>query len=331
MLSKIVVAQPVHRSVADALKPFGEVWINPGPEPVPNEALMERCSEADALMAFMTEQIDDAWLARCPRLKIIAGALKGYNNMDVAACSRRGIYVTIVPDLLTEPTAELTVGLMIALARNLTDGDRYVRRGEFQGWRPRFYGGSLAGARVLVIGAGAVGQTVMRMLRGFDCALSYVDKKALPADVEAQYRCRRTTLDEALPVSDFVVLAMHLMPETHHFVNSDFLARMQSGSYLINPSRGSLVDEDAVSRALASGQIAGYAADTFEMEDWAVADRPRVISERLRMSDKTILTPHIGSAVRAVREEIEMSAARSIIDFAEGRTPAGVVNPDVKI
>ncbi len=328
MSRKIVVAQPVHRSVTEVLQPFADLWINPGPGPVPTDELARHCSDADAMMAFMTERIDAAFIAHCPQLKIIAGALKGYNNMDVEACSQNGVCVTVVPDLLTEPTAELTVGLMISLARNVIEGDRYVRSGAFEGWSPRFYGGSLCGASVLVIGAGAVGQTVMRMLGGFGCELSYVDKRALEDDEEKRYGCRRVMLREGLHRADFVVLAIHLMPETHHFVSDDFLAQMKDGGYLVNPSRGSVVDEAAVERALASGRLAGYAADTFEMEDWAVNTRRLSIGDGLLTCGQTILTPHIGSAVRAVREQIEMSAANSIIDVFEGKPPQGLVNSE---
>jgi phosphonate dehydrogenase len=328
MSFKIVVAQPIHEAAAAALSPYGDVWINPGPEPLQPGELAGRCANADALMAFMTERVDEAFLDRAPRLRIVAGALKGYNNMDRDACSRRGIYVTVVPDLLTEPTAELTVGLMIALARNMRAGDAHVRSGNFQGWRPRFYGGSLSGASVAVIGAGAVGRTIMRMLGGFGCDLTYVDKKPLTEEEERQLGCRRASLDDALPVADFVVLAIHLMPETHHMVDAAFLARMQPGAYLVNPARGSIVDEVAVAAALESGGLSGYAADTFEMEDWARPDRPRAVPEALLASEKTVLTPHIGSAVRRVREEIEMAAARSIIDVAQGRIPQHAVNHD---
>lgn len=328
MSFEILVAQPIHAHVTEALQQHGEVWINPGPEPLSQSELMERSTNADAVMAFMTERIDEELLEACPKLRIIAGALKGYNNMDVDACTRRGIYVTVVPDLLTEPTAELTVGLMIAVARNMLPGDQYVRSGSFHGWRPRFYGGSLCGAKVAIIGAGAVGRTIMRMLTGFGCDLVYVDKKPLSTELEQQCACRQATLDDALAEADFVVLAIHLMPETHHLVNAKFLSSMKAGSYLINPARGSIVDEDAVVAALDSRRLAGYAADTFEMEDWAVSGRPEVIAEGLRIRENCILTPHIGSAVRSVRQQIEMSAAQSIIEVAEGRLPSGLVNPD---
>ena len=326
MTFKITVAQPVHAPVAEMLGAHGDVDINPGPDPLCARELIERCRDADALMAFMTERIDEVFLDACPRLRIVSGALKGYNNIDVEACSRRGIFVTVVPDLLTEATAERAVGSMIAVARNFGPAERYVRSGAFKGWRARFYGGSLVGATVAVIGAGAVGRSVMRMLGGFGCRRLYVDKKPLTDEMERCLGVERADLADALRHADFVVLCLHLMPETFHMVDADFLARMKAGSYLINPARGSLVDESAVVAALQSGHLAGYAADTFEMEEWARDDRPAGLPEGLLRSDKTMLTPHIGSAVRAVRQEIEMVAAESIVDVAKGRTPRGLVN-----
>jgi phosphonate dehydrogenase len=328
MTFKIAIAQPVHSSVLSLLEGHGEVLMNPGPEPFSSGELISRCQDVDAIMAFMTERIDEPFLDQCKKLKIVAGALKGYNNIDVAACSQRRIAVTIVPDLLTEPTAELTIGLMIAIARNFGPSERYVRSGEFKGWRPRFYGGSLVGARVAVIGAGAVGQAIMKMLGGFDCERVYVDKKALPVELETQFGCQHVDLETAIADADFVVLGLHLMPGTLHFVDQSFLKAMKPGSYLINPARGSLVDETAVAIALNEGHLAGYAADTFEMEDWTLEDRPRTISDNLLKSQQTVLTPHIGSAVRSVREAIEMSAAESIIEVAQGRIPARAVNSE---
>lgn len=328
MSFEIVVAQPVHTPVLELLGSHGRVVMNAGPEPWTSDELLARCRNAHALMAFMTERIDEDFVASCPNLKIIAGALKGYNNIDVEACARRSIAVTIVPDLLSEPTAELAVGLMIAAARNFGPGDRYIRQGQFDGWRPHLYGSSVNGSTVAVIGAGSVGEAILRMLRGFDCRRVYVDKRPLPPVTETRLDCQRMSLGEALGEADFVVLALHVMPSTFHLADAAFLAVMKPGSYLINPARGSLVDESAVALALESGHLAGYAADTFEMEDWSRTDRPKTVTEGLLESDRTILTPHLGSAVTSVRQEIERSAAESIIAMVRGEWPQSAVNRD---
>ena len=325
---RIVVAHRVHDTVRARLSTIGEVIENSGDAPWDRDTMMAHCCDADAMMAFMTETVDAAFLDACPKLQHIAGALKGYNNLDVAACTERGVVITNVPDLLTAPTAELTVGLMIALAREFRPAEAHVRSGAFAGWRPRFYGGSLNGATVVVLGAGAVGRAVLRNLSGFDCKRFYVDKAQLPPEVETALGATRLDLHPALARADFLVLGLHLTPDTRHMVDAEFLSRLKPGAYLINPARGSLVDESAVVDALSKDRLGGYAADTFELEDWALHDRPRHIHPALLESDRTILTPHIGSAVARVREEIELSAATSIEAFLAGDLPDTVVNPE---
>ena len=326
MLSKVVVTQPIHATVLSYLRQHAEVHMNSGPNPFSREELIDNCKDAHGVMVFMTERIDKKFLENCKKIRIIAGALKGYNNISIDECSDENIPVTIVPDLLSEPTGELTVGLMIALARKVCAGDRYVRERNFPGWRPILYGQSLSKANVLVIGAGAVGKTVLRMLKGFDCNCFYVDPDPLPTSTEVELNCKRTELDTGLPTADFVILALHLMPDTRHLVDASFLAKMKTNSLLINPARGSLVHEKAVETALSKKQISGYAADTFEVEDWALEDRPRSISSGLLTSESTVFTPHIGSAVREVREAIEYSAAKSLIDGINGRISENTVN-----
>ncbi|MEM6401762.1 MAG: NAD(P)-dependent oxidoreductase [Cyanobacteria bacterium P01_D01_bin.116] len=325
---KIVIAQPVAADVEAQLQAIGEVVANPGPEPLTDAALRGACADADALVAFMTERVDDALLAVCPRLRIVAGALKGFDNIDVEACGRRGVAVTIVPDLLTEPTAELTLGLMIALCRNMRAGEAHLRSGRFAGWRPRFYGGAINGATVGVIGAGRVGCAILRLLNGFRCERLYYDARRLEPELEAALDAAPVGLDALATRSDFVVLALPLTSATLGLVDAGFLSRMKPGAYLINPARGSLVDEAAVVDALAPGRLGGYAADVFEMEDWARADRPAKIHPALLNSEKTILTPHIGSAVADVRRAIEQSAADSVAAMLRGEIPTTAINAD---
>ena len=329
MQPKIVVPNWIETETIARLQTVGDVVANTEREPVSPDDLRASCGDAAAVMAFMTECIDDDFLAACPDLKIVAGALKGFDNLDVAACTRRGVLVTYVPDLLTEPTAELALGLMIALARNMRAGDSYVRSGAFAGWRPRFYGGSIQGATVGVIGAGAVGRETMRLLSGFRGSRLYFDEERLDPTTEKALAAQYAPLDTVVSTSDFVVLALPLTPRTLHIVNADFLKRMKPGAYLVNPARGSLVDEAAVAAALKAGDLAGYAADTFEMEDWHRPDRPRQIHPDILASDRTVLSPHIGSAVTDVRRQIAASAADCIITTLKGGCPRNALNPEV--
>ena len=313
MRPKIVLAHKVDHSVISALSAVGDVVVNETDEPLPRHRLIELCRDASAVMVFMSELIDRPFLCSCPRLKIIAGALKGADNIDVAACKERGIVVTVVPDLLAEPTAELTLALMIAVARNLITGDRLVRLGRFAGWRPQLFGGSLCGATVGIIGAGSVGQAIVRVLSAFRGQRLVFDIKPGEHAVPESINTHRVTLDTLLRDSDFVVLAVPLTNATTGMVDTEFVSRMKPGAYLINPARGSLVDESAVAAALAEGHLAGYAADTFAMEDWARPDRPRAVHPSLLASGRTVFTPHLGSAVTEVRKSITASAAESIV------------------
>lgn len=324
---KVVVSNWVHDEVLDFLAGRFSVEANRAREPWPEWELRQRAGDAEALMAFMPDRVDGRFLVSCPDLKIVAGALKGYDNFDVDACTERGVWLTVVPDLLTEPTAELAVGLTIALARNLPAGDRYVRGGQFEGWRPLFYGAGLSGSTVGIVGMGAVGRAIAERLRGFKARLLYHDRQRIPDAEETALALRSVPLDELLAASDFVILALPLVPETTQIIGREALKRMKPGSYLVNPARGSLVHEEAVADALECGRLAGYAADAFEMEDWARTGRPHAVSFRLRQyQDRTVLTPHLGSAVDRVRRDIAMAAAMSIVDCFEGRPPRGAVN-----
>ena len=325
---RIAVSSRVHLQVLERLRSRGEVVGNRTLEAWSHEELIANARRAHALLAFMPDRVDDEMLERCPDLGIVACALKGCDNFDVEACTRRGVWVTVIPDLLTSPTAELAVGLLISLARNVGAGDRFVRSGAFQGWRPALYGKGLDGSTVGILGAGRVGIAVAERLRGFGCArMLCVDPEPPDTRTRARLGLEVASLDELLRTSDFIVCAAPLAPGTRHLIDSDALRRIRPGCRLINVGRGSVVDERAVAAAVADGRLAGYAADVFELEDKALADRPRSIPRSL-LSDRerTLFTPHLGSAVADVRLEIEMRAARSILQYLEGDVPDGALN-----
>jgi phosphonate dehydrogenase len=326
---RVVVTNRVHQETLDFLTPRVTVVANREPAPWPRARLLDHAADAGALIAFMPDAVDDAFLAACPRLKLIAAALKGYDNFDVAACTRRGVRLTIVPDLLTAPTAELAVGLTIALARHLLAADAAVRAGGFAGWRPTFYGAGLAGSTLGIAGMGALGQAIAARLGAFGCRLLYADPRPLAAADAARLKLERAALDALLAASDFVLLAAPYHVGSHHVIDRGALARMKPGAYLVNPARGLLVDEAAVAAALAAGRLAGYAADTFELEDWARPDRPSAIAPGLLAArDRSVLTPHLGSAVASVRRAIELEAARNVLRWLDGEPLAGCVNPE---
>jgi phosphonate dehydrogenase len=322
----LLVTNPLHAAVRDRLDAFATVTTNPGPEPWPREELARLAAGADGLLAFMTDHVDAAFLDACPRLRVIACALKGVDNFDLAACEARGVAVALVPDLLTAPTAELTIGLMIALGRHLRAGDTLVRGGH-AGWRPVLYGLGLEGMAVGILGMGAIGQAIARRLTGFGCCLAYADERPLPPETEAALGLARRPMAAVIAESDWLVVALPLTPGTRHLIDAAALAGMRPGAMLVNPARGSVVDEAAVAAALRSGRLGGYAADVFEMEDWARADRPRDIDAGLLEHPRTVFTPHLGSAVEQVRLAIELHAAEDLAAFFAGRPMPGQVVP----
>ncbi len=327
---RVIITHWVHPEVIGFLSQSCEVIPNTTRDTLPREEILKRARDAHAIMAFMPDTVDEDFLSSCPDLKIVACALKGCDNFDVDACTRHGVLLTIVPDLLTIPTAELTIGLLIGLTRRMLEGDCFIRSGKFKGWRPELYGTGLAGHTLGIIGMGAVGQAVARRLAGYEMNVIYSDPVPLSKEKEEAYGLTRVSFEDLLACSDFVVPMVPLKPETMHLINATTIARMKPGSFLINTCRGSVVDEQAVVDALVSGHLAGYAADVFEMEDWARPNRPRSIPQALPDNvSQTFFTPHLGSAVDNVRREIAMEAARNILQALDNRTPQGAVNkPD---
>lgn len=321
MKPRILVTQPVHADVADRLAALGTLDMHAGPEPLTPPALAQRLAGAAAVIGFMTDRIDAAALREAQDLRIVACALKGFDNYDVDACTRAGVWVAIVPDLLTEPTAELAVGLAIGLGRHLRHGDTIVREGRFRGWRPMLYGRGLAGSTVAVIGMGCVGRAIVLRLRGFGCRLMGVDHRAeMPAGVEG------ATLDAALHQADLLILALPLTGSTQHLVGEREIGRARPGALWVNVGLGSVVDEEAMARHLASGHAGGYAADVFECEDWCLPGRPPEVSAALRSQPSTLFTPHLGSAVTEVRRTIEHRAVDNVEAVLKGLAPGDAIN-----
>ena len=277
----------------------------------------------------MADCIDEAFLESCSRLQIIAATLKGYDSYDVEACTRHGVWLTIVPESIIPPTAELALALTLAVMRNVRSGDEVVRSGDFAGWRPALYGATLSDAVVGMLGMGQLGQAVAKLLSAFGIAeLLYVDEdeKELHSNT-TQSPTRRVDLDTLFSTSDVIIVTLPLTSSTHHLVDAALLAQLRPGSRMINAGRGSVIDKAAVLEVLQSGRMAGYAADVFEMEDWAFPTRPKSILKELREHPRTVLTPHLGSAVDSVRREMSLTSARQVRQvLVDGQRPQHAVN-----
>jgi phosphonate dehydrogenase len=324
---RVVVTHWVHPEVVARLAEFCEPLM-PSPEEGvwPQAQVRARARDAAGLVVCMADRVDEQLLGACPRLRIVAGVLKGHDNIDVAACTRRGVWVTVLPDLLTVPTAELVVGLMLAVMRRVVEGDAHVRGGRFAGWRPVCYGTSLERATVGIIGMGRLGRAVARRVRAFDARVVYVDRVRLPGTCERELGARRVPLPELLAASDVVVPLVPLCASTYHLLGAGALGQLRPGAFVVNAGRGSVVDEEAVAGALEAGRLGGYAADVFAFEDQRSPRRPAGIPERLLAHPRTVFTPHLGSAVDGVRRDMGLAVAAQVRQALAGLRPDGAVN-----
>jgi len=347
----VFVTHRAHADVYALLERAGLAVVrNDAPGSLPRPAVLAAARSADALLAFMPDAVDAAFLDACPRLRVVAGAMKGVDNFDVPAMTRRRVFFTRCADLLTLPTAELALGLALGLGRRVREGDDHVRGGAFAGWRPALYGAGLAGATLGVVGLGAVGRALVEAAAGLRPArVLFVDPDPAAADWARAWAAARARAAEGAPpgaapaapaierapsllallaASDVVFPLTHLTPATRHLLGAAELAAARRGALLVNVGRGGCVDEAAVAASLAAGHLGGYAADVFELEDWALPDRPRTIpAPLLADTARTLLTPHVGSAVAAVRRAIELEAAENVVDvLVRGVRPRGAVN-----
>ncbi|AMV73721.1 D-glycerate dehydrogenase [Desulfuromonas carbonis] len=325
MQPTVVITHWVHPEVIDFLASRCRVVPNQSRETLPREEILRRAARAEGLMTFMPDQIDAGFLRACPRLRVIGAALKGYDNIDADACLAAGVKLNIVSDLLTAPTAELAVGLLLALIRQVRSGDSLVRSGGFSGWRPIFYGSGLVGSTVGLVGMGAIGQAIARRLAGFEARLLYADPRPLAGHQAAVLGVERRNLPLLVAECDHLLLSVPLLPQTRRLFDSGLLSRVKPGCYLVNVGRGSVFDEAAVAAALASGRLGGFAADVFAFEDWTLPDRPTAIHPALlALPEKTLFTPHLGSATDMARRAIALDAANSIL---AGLADAPVAGP----
>lgn len=284
--------------------------------------LCEQLAGADGLISLLTVAVDDALMAAGPNLRVIANFAVGYDNVDVAAATRRGIAVTNTPDVLTETTADLTFALLLAAARRVVEGDRWVRSGAWQGWAPaQHLGWQVAGRRLGIIGLGRIGCAVARRARGFGMEIRYAGPRGVSQ--AGELGATRLELSELFATSDFVTLHCPLTDKTRHIIDDEALSAMPDHAILVNTARGGCVDEGALTRALASRTIAAAGLDVFE-------DEPR-LRPGLADLDNVVLAPHAGSATTTTRHEMGRICAESAREVLAGRRPDNVVNAEVLV
>ncbi|AGA68580.1 lactate dehydrogenase-like oxidoreductase [Desulfitobacterium dichloroeliminans LMG P-21439] len=273
----------------------------------------------DALLCLLSDSIDREIIAANPELKVIANYGAGFNNIDIETAGKLGIPVTNTPDVSTAATADLTMGLILALARRIVEGDKETRAGRFQGWAPLYHlGVEVTGKTLGIIGMGSIGQAVVKRAQGFDMKIIYNSRTRLSKQKEKELGISYGTFEEVMGQADFISLNLSYGPSTHHMINAQALAMMKETAYLINAARGPLVDEQALLEALQQGKIAGAALDVYEHEPQITAG--------LDQLDQVILTPHIGNATIETREAMAEIAARNIIAVLHGEEPLTCIN-----
>src|SRR5713226_3408326 len=297
-----------------------EYWN--GAERPPRAELLHRVADRDALICLLTEKVDDELLRAGPRLRMVANVAVGFDNIDVPACTRRKVVASNTPGVLDETTADFAWTLLMAIARRVLEGDQLVRSGQWTGWNlDQLCGGDVWGKTLGLLGFGRIGRAVARRTRGFQMRVIYNDTVRAPAEVEKELNVEFLERDQVLAEADFISVHVPLLPETRHLISGPQLARMKRTAYLINTSRGPVVDEAALLAALEAGQIAGAALDVHEKE-------PQVHPGLMKRAD-VILTPHIASASVETRTRMATIAAENVIAVFAGRRPPTALNPEV--
>lgn len=323
MKPRIVVTREVFDDAIEYLSQHCEVESNQADAPLSPGELALRASAADGVMCALTDRIDDSILAAAPRLSAVANIAVGYNNIDVAACTKRGILVTNTPGVLDDSTADLAWTLMLGAARRLTEVERRIRNGEWRGWKlKQWLGVDVHHATIGIVGMGRIGQAIARRAAGFDMKILYHNRQPVEAAIEQRLQAQYRALDDLLRESDFVVLQVPYSPETHHLIDARRIALMKPSAILINSTRGGVVDDAALVDALKRGVIRAAGLDVYENE-------PKLHPGFLEL-DNVVLAPHIGSSTESTRRAMAMTAARNLVAALTSGDPPDLVNPDAR-
>lgn len=323
MKPKVLVTREVFDEVLAFLGEHFEVEANQGDAPFSADALAQRLAGKTGALTTIVDRIDAGLLARCPELKAVCNIAVGFNNFDLAACTAHGVMATNTPGVLDDSTADFTWALILAAARRVTESERYLRAGQWTGWKlKQFLGTDVHHATLGILGMGRIGQKVARRALGFDMPVLYHNRSRLPTEQERALNARYVSLDELLAQADILTVHTPYSPETHHLVGAAEFARMKPGVVFIHASRGGVVDDAALVAALKSGRIGAAGLDVYEGE-------PRLNPELLKF-DNVVLTPHIASSSEATRRNMAWLAARNLVAALRGETPPNLLNPEVR-
>ncbi|HET7767078.1 MAG TPA: D-glycerate dehydrogenase [Burkholderiales bacterium] len=322
MKQRILVTRATFDDVVDKLRERFDVEDNQKDDaPWSAEELRRRIADKDGLLPTGSDRVDAALLDAAPRLKAVCNIAVGYNNIDLAACSERGIVATNTPGVLDDTTADTTWALLMAAARRITEAERWLRAGHWKGWKnDQFLGVDVHHATLGIIGMGRIGQAIAQRAKGFSMSVLYYNRKRLPAKVERQSRAKYVGFEKLLRESDFVSLNTPYSPSSHHLIGARELALMKRTAVIVNAARGGVVDDAALIAALKDKRIAAAGIDVFEGE-------PRFNPGFLEL-DNVALVPHIGSATRATRTAMAMLASKNLTAALSGKRPPNLLNPE---
>ncbi len=324
MRPRVYITQPVAQSAIERLKEAAEVEFNPDSAHIPSkQELIDAVRRSDILFCLLQDRVDAEVIAANPKLRMLASMKITPSDIDVAAATARRIPVTVIPAVVTEATADIHFALLLAVARRLVEGDRLVRAGVFPGAQSSHLVGAGVSGKVigLIGGGGRIGRAVARRAQGFSMRCLYWTPRRKPEAEEREAGIVYVPYDQLLAESDFVSVHAPLTPETRHLVGERELALMKPTAFLVNTARGPVVDEAALVRALAARRIAGAGLDVFEHE-------PEVDPALLAMPN-VVLTPHLGSAVRELRESMANIVVDNIVAVLEGRQPPNCWNAEI--
>ncbi|MEW6376396.1 MAG: D-glycerate dehydrogenase [Thermodesulfobacteriota bacterium] len=322
MKSRVLISQKIFNEVVAMVRQHFEVDWNQSETPLSPSVLIQRLRDKMGAIILLTDRIDDNLLSYCPELKIICNVAVGYNNIDLEACTRRGVMVTNTPGVLDDTTADFTWALLLATARRVVEADQFFRSLKWKGWKlMEFLGYDVHHKVIGICGLGRIGQRVAKRAKGFEMQILYTDviraAPSLEEELGARFVDKKTLLAEA----DFVTLHVPLTPQTTHYISRAELGLMKPTAILLNSSRGPVVDEKALVQALKEGKIAGAGLDVYERE-------PEVEPELIGMKN-VVLAPHIASASRETRLSMATMAAENLIAGLTGKRPPNLVNQEV--
>jgi gluconate 2-dehydrogenase len=322
-MKKIVITRGIFDDAVEYLEQHFSVVSNQQDRVYTNNELVEMLQGVDGVQTQSSDRIDGEFLDKCPTVRAVCNTAVGYNNIDVDACTRRGVMVTNTPGVLDNSVADYAVGLMIATCRRMCEGERYLRAGEFKGvYLKQTLSHDVHGATLGIFGFGRIGQTIAKRVSGFDMNVIYHTRNRVAPDIEHKYGARYVDKQELLRQSDIVMLILPYSPDTHHFIGADELALMKPSAVLLNMARGGIVDDAALANALKNKTIWAAGLDVYENE-------PKFNQAFLDL-ENVVLSPHIASAAEPTRRAMSMTAAKNLAAALSSGEPPNLVNPDFR-